>query len=931
MKPRYSKLLLQITLFVAISFCSLRSYATINPGTIQGAGGTWPYYCPYSYVSIYNTQLPTGGSGRYIYKWQKRIDTFNPWQPFPVNAILDSTSLQYTKPKSDYWDGIYMRRIVYDYYNPNDSAISNEVAIISFQAYPGQLVFMYGYPNYQEFFLNIPVGTTPPVIQSPPSYQPHIDYNNGSLYMDWYYRYDTSAYWQTLNMPSASSSYYQPPTKNTPVKIWYKREVYDDCFTTYPDGMSDSIYLNFYIPIVFDPGTISSDTNNVCPSDTVRLVSTPTTAPLPRTYRWESSPDSVNWYSIGFADSLKLTNFQSDGFYRRSVTSNSVTINSNVIKIKLTPSCNPTVFDPGTIYTDSLMVCAGASVKLKSTATTAISPFTVAWQQSTDSLYWSYLAATDSVIVNNFSVNRYYRKVVTKGSTSRYSNILKITVITPGNPSVFGNKQWNIYAYNGKSITTTGITYTGFYSRNNQNINTLHDWADSLSPSAAIGYLGCPVNNDNFTIAARRIGFDSGIYQLQIPLNNDVVQIKLNGNSVYVAACCNINTANLNIGKLDALSKMEIVQTTGSAQSALQVNFIKIDTANTSTYTDSLCNTFNVRNPAYNQFVPLIDSTGQIVASVNPNYVSMGNVSVSMKHSAPGAANMPIGNFGVLNMPRYFNFSASNYINTPFPNPVTVRLYYLNSEFDDYKIATNQPSLTINDLRVAHYDGVNQDCSVNNNGSAGDTLVPIGSGPFGANAFYIDVLATRFSEFGVNGSLSTLPVKWLSANASARKNEVLLQWKVANEINNAGFYVQRSADDLLYKTVGFVAGKTTGETTQVYSFIDKPETAAGNLFYQIKQVDKDNRYSLSKVMKVNLDNSGHLVVQPNPVNDFAIFKSGAIIKMLCLTDVSGRLLYCKHPLANQATINVSRLSKGIYMVKALLTTGEEQVIKLVKQ
>ena len=807
-------------LFCSLCLLSLKSKATITGGTVnfgQVGSSYGGYACAGTWLPILNAQGPTGGSGQYMYSWEISWKGYPPYDPTNVGDTFPTLTVQ-VSTNGDIW---YYRRKVKDRNNPNDSAYSNEILTAAYYLSAGEIQFS----NYSLLEYSA-IGTTPPYIRQ--TVQPQTNDMVSSFELE--AKVGLNGSWYSL-YPSS-----QPLPRSTPDTVYYRKWVTINagCVT----DVTNEITLIFYQPIVFNPGIISSDTNNVCSGTPIHLISTATTAPPPLVYEWEYSADSLSW---------------------------------------------------------------------------------------------GHAAYTDSFTINNLSATRYYRRSVTANHTTYYSNVIKVSLISPGNPSVFGNQQWNIYGYNGKDLNTTGITYKGYYTTNVLNINTVNNWADSLSPSAAAGYKGCPISNDNFTIAARRLGFDSGFYQLQIPLNNDAVQININGSALYSANCCNINPANLNIGKLGPSTKIEVIQATGTAHSALQVNFIKIDTANTSTYTDSLCNTINVRNPAYNQFVPLVDSTGQIVAAVNPSYVFMGTVTVAMKHSAPGAANMPVGNFGVLNMPRYFNFSASNYINTPFPNPVTVRLYYLNSEFDDYKIATNQPSLTINDLRVAHYDGINQDCSINNNSSAGDTLVPIGSGPFGANAFYIDVLATRFSEFGVNGSLSTLPVKWLSANATARKNEVLLQWRVANEMNNNGFEIQRSNDGFSYTTIGKVASRGNSETAVAYSFTDKTIVENSTIYYRIKQVDKDNRFSLSQVMKVKLDNIHQIVLQSNPVNNTATLRANSIISHISITDVSGRILYNAKHSSNKVLIDVSTFSRGVYVIKALLETGKERVLKMVKE
>lgn len=52
----------------------------------------------------------------------------------------------------------------------------------------------------------------------------------------------------------------------------------------------------------------------------------------------------------------------------------------------------------------------------------------------------------------------------------------------------------------------------------------------------------------------------------------------------------------------------------------------------------------------------------------------------------------------------------------------------------------------------------------------------------------------------------------------------LLSWNTANEINNAGFGIERSANGVNFSNIGFVASKAiegNTNTAQQYQFVDK--------------------------------------------------------------------------------------------------------------
>ncbi len=81
-------------------------------------------------------------------------------------------------------------------------------------------------------------------------------------------------------------------------------------------------------------------------------------------------------------------------------------------------------------------------------------------------------------------------------SQGTFTTLCEVT----GDPAVFGNGIWNVYGYNGRNLDLSGITYVGYYTEPNLTFNTTARWGDLLSPSSALGYLGCPVNIDDFTV-----------------------------------------------------------------------------------------------------------------------------------------------------------------------------------------------------------------------------------------------------------------------------------------------------------------------------------------------------------------------------------------------------------------------------------------------
>ena len=76
----------------------------------------------------------------------------------------------------------------------------------------------------------------------------------------------------------------------------------------------------------------------------------------------------------------------------------------------------------------------------------------------------------------------------------------------------------------------------------------------------------------------------------------------------------------------------------------------------------------------------------------------------------------------------------------------------------------------------------------------------------------------------------TLPLNLLSFTGEATERGNKLEWKTSNEINVAGFELQRSLDALLWESLGFIKGADVSGEQQTYSFLDQyPAWGTGSI------------------------------------------------------------------------------------------------------
>jgi uncharacterized repeat protein (TIGR01451 family) len=114
-----------------------------------------------------------------------------------------------------------------------------------------------------------------------------------------------------------------------------------------------------------------------------------------------------------------------------------------------------------------------------------------------------------------------------------------------------------------------------------------------------------------------------------------------------------------------------------------------------------------------------------------------------------------------------------------------------------------------------------------------------------------------------------MPVTMTSflATLSSNKQNCLLKWITESETDNAYFEIQRSNDGVHFEYRGKVAGNGTTSLTKQYDYNDEINGLFNVIYYRLKIIDKDGKYSFSKIiaLKINGNNTNeHFNVYPNP-------------------------------------------------------------------
>ena len=204
-------------------------------------------------------------------------------------------------------------------------------------------------------------------------------------------------------------------------------------------------------------------------------------------------------------------------------------------------------------------------------------------------------------------------------------------------------------------------------------------------------------------------------------------------------------------------------------------------------------------------------------------------------------------------------------------------------------------------------------------------------GPDNSFATTADNMTTDATVTVTWPAAGSLPVTLVNFNGSRNGSTVTLTWTTNIESDNAGFEIQRSNDGSTFATVGFVATKATGGNSSMpinYSY-KETNTAAGNTWYRLSQVDKDGTRTVSPVKGIRgMEDNARMTVYPNPArsgNMSVLFGSSAI-RNIVITDLNGKTLRQWNDYHDDNMV-ISGLRTGVYILIATKKGTSEKLMQ----
>jgi len=175
-------------------------------------------------------------------------------------------------------------------------------------------------------------------------------------------------------------------------------------------------------------------------------------------------------------------------------------------------------------------------------------------------------------------------------------------------------------------------------------------------------------------------------------------------------------------------------------------------------------------------------------------------------------------------------------------------------------------------------------------------------------------------------NFGALPVRFIHVNANLQTtNTAVVKWQVATPMENASvFEVEYSTDGRNWSKAGELSITDTRKGNWQFTHNNIP---AGNLYYRIRQVDRDGSFTYSRIVLLkNKMSGGEYVIYPNPANNFIAVSTGynsSNTSLIQLLDATGRLLVNRNVTASNEEINTAAYPDGTYILRVV---NEEETV-----
>ncbi len=163
---------------------------------------------------------------------------------------------------------------------------------------------------------------------------------------------------------------------------------------------------------------------------------------------------------------------------------------------------------------------------------------------------------------------------------------------------------------------------------------------------------------------------------------------------------------------------------------------------------------------------------------------------------------------------------------------------------------------------------------------------------------------------------STLPLAWGSFTAAPEGKNIRLQWTTLQEQQTKSFSLEHSNDGVNWQAVYTVAAAGNSQQPVSYNYVHL-QPGAGSHYYRVVETDLNGRINNSAIRIVQLDaQENSFSIYPNPATGGKFQVATASSTKIEIFDSKGVRIFEQWMPAGVHSVDIGRVAAGIYLVKA---------------
>ncbi len=168
-------------------------------------------------------------------------------------------------------------------------------------------------------------------------------------------------------------------------------------------------------------------------------------------------------------------------------------------------------------------------------------------------------------------------------------------------------------------------------------------------------------------------------------------------------------------------------------------------------------------------------------------------------------------------------------------------------------------------------------------------------------------------------NFSILPVEWLSFSAKAEKDHIHLQWQTADELDNAGFDIERRSEhETEFRPINWVDANQDPGAVNDYQYVDASVKAGTRYYYRLKQQDYSGDFAYSEIRSARIEaDEPQWEVYPNPLREalqIRIWNTNEVTEVLLFSSQGQHLRTFQLQDETLQPLDLSALPNGVYWI-----------------